>query len=209
MSYLPGMKNNPIPDKPYTCPDADITILPMSHNDIDEILEIENQSFPKPWSIALFEKELDNPFSFSFVARLNKKDSSKPSTTFVRVGGTARVGHSDVVLGKLIGYIVIWLVAEESHVLNIAVHPDYRRKGIGKRLIKFIMDFLLNKSTRAVYLEVRKSNTAAQKLYRGLGFREIGVRKGYYSDNKEDAVVMGLELKDRLKAEGERLKAKG
>ncbi|MBI5682628.1 MAG: ribosomal protein S18-alanine N-acetyltransferase [Deltaproteobacteria bacterium] len=143
----------------------------MSPLDINEVLKIEDESFPKPWAASLFEKELKNPFSLSFVARLNKKDSS-----------------------KLIGYIVIWLVAEEAHILNIAVHPDYRRKGIGKRLIKFIMDFLLNKSTRAVYLEVRDSNTAAQKLYRGFGFREIGIRKGYYSDNKEDAVVMGFEM---------------
>ena len=165
------MKNKPIPDKPYICPDADITILPMSRNDIDEILEIENVSFPGPWSMSIFEKELKNPFSFPFVARFDKTETK-----------------------TIAGYIIVWLVAEEAHILNLAVHPDFRRKGIARLLLEFMLDFLAGRSARVVYLEVRRSNISAQRLYMGFGFSEIGVRKEYYSDNKEDAIVMGLEM---------------
>lgn len=156
----------------------DITILPMSQGDIDEVLKIEDVSFPRPWSRAQFEKELENPFSRSFAARLDKSNNK-----------------------ALVGYIIIWLVAEEAHILNIAVHPDFKKKGIGAKLIRFILDFLAEQYARAVYLEVRHSNTAAQMLYKGFGFKEIGIRKGYYSDNNEDAIVMGLEMKDKNRAD--------
>lgn len=150
---------------------VDVTILPMLQDDIDEILKIEDVSFPMPWSRLQFLKELKNPFSHSFVARLNKPDDK-----------------------MLVGYIVVWLVAEEAHILNIAVHPDFRKIGLGKKILMFMLNHLIERNTRAVYLEARVSNTAAQRLYRGAGFSEIGIRKKYY-ENKEDAVVMGLELK--------------
>lgn len=150
----------------------------MSQDDIDEVLKIEDVSFPRPWSRSQFEKELENPFSRSFAARLDKSNNK-----------------------TLVGYIIIWLVAEEAHILNIAVLPDFKKKGIGTKLIQFILDFLAKQYARAVYLEVRHSNTAAQMLYKGFGFKEIGIRKGYYSDNNEDAIVMGLEMKDKNRAD--------
>ncbi len=153
----------------------------MSHDDIDEVIKIEAVSFPCPWSRSQFEKELQNPLSHSFTARLDKSNNK-----------------------TLAGYIIIWLVAEEAHVLNIAVHPDFKKKGIGKKIIQFVLDFLTERYTRAVYLEVRHSNIAAQKLYEGFGFSQIGIRKNYY-DNREDAIVMGLEMNT---AKGKWLKAK-
>lgn len=146
-------------------------IVPMTIDDLEDVLKIEKLSFPTPWPRSQFEKEIKNQFSNKFVAKITQ-------------GGEKTVA----------AYIVFWVVKDEAHILNIATHPDFRRCGIAKGLLAFALRQLEEIGTREVFLEVRRSNVPAQSMYKGFGFREIGVRKGYYGDNKEDAIVMALTI---------------
>lgn len=146
----------------------------MTVDDLEGVLEIERVSFSNPWPRDQFERELKNPLSYAF---------------------TAKVIHP--LEGKglmIIGYTIFWLVTDEAHILNIAVHPAFRRRGVAKALLRFTLELLFKKGGKEVFLEVRRSNLAARRLYKGFGFKEIGVRRGYYTDNQEDAIVMGLEM---------------
>jgi [ribosomal protein S18]-alanine N-acetyltransferase len=154
----------------------DIVILPMTLSDMEDVLSIEKLSYSSPWPISQFEKELQNPISCKFTARLMQ-------------GGKELVA----------AYIIFWVVADEAHILNISTHPDFRKMGISKNLLIFALDHMEDRNVRGVFLEVRRSNIIAQKLYRGFGFKAIAVRKGYYGDNNEDAIVMALLLKTQTK----------
>jgi ribosomal-protein-alanine N-acetyltransferase len=88
--------------------------------------------------------------------------------------------------------IVVWLIVEEAHVATIATHPDFRRKGIAKRLLAHALRKLMEQGARSSFLEVRESNRAAQELYRKFGYEETGRRRRYYKDNDEDAILMNL-----------------
>lgn len=144
----------------------------MSCKDLDEVCRIESLSFPTPWPRSLFTEELKNPLSHSYVASIEED-------------------HKRIV----VGYIIYWVVLDEAHIINVAVHPEYRRKGIGEGLVSFVIETCKGLGLERIFLEVRRSNVAARRLYRKLGFEVIGVRKGYYSDTKEDAIVMSLRLK--------------
>lgn len=148
----------------------DYIIDEMMKGDLDEVLEIERASFPSPWSRELFLREFENGFSYNFVAR-----------------------ESDGGKRRIIGYIVFWIVADEMHILDLAVQQDFRRQGIGRNLVIHALKIGIENDCRNVFLEVRKGNERAQNLYKALGFIEIGVRKRYYS-NGEDALVMGREF---------------
>ncbi|MBI5048717.1 MAG: ribosomal protein S18-alanine N-acetyltransferase [Deltaproteobacteria bacterium] len=126
-----------------------------------------------PWPKSQFEREIHNPSSGKFTVKI------------VQDG-------KEVVAA----YIIFWVVADEAHILNIATHPEFRGRGIAKSLLVFTLSYLEEVRAREVFLEVRKSNTPAQRLYKDLGFKVIGVRKGYYGNNKEDAIVMALTLAD-------------
>ncbi len=142
----------------------------MTEEDLTEVLTIERESFPQPWTRGFFEKELKNPVSHCYTER-------------VTVDGVER----------LAAYMVIWIVHGEGHILNIAVAPELRRMGLAKRLLRFALDFMRDKGVADVLLEVRRSKVAPIKLYEGFGFERIYVRPRYYGD--EDAVVMKLVLK--------------
>lgn len=139
----------------------------MDPSDLDEIMTIERASFSYPWSPGFFLQELRVPCARSLLA---------------------------VVGEKTVGYIIYWLLPNEVDIHNLAVHPDYRRQGIGQSLLQGVVIEAERKGSRRVTLEVRKSNEAAQRIYHSLGFVERGVRKGYYSDDGEDALAMVLEL---------------
>ena len=145
----------------------------MSYRDLEAVCRIEALSFPTPWPKTLFIEELKNPLSHSYIARVEEDDRE-----------------------VVAGYIVFWVVVDEAHILNVAVHPDYRGKGIGKGLVRSAIETCKALDLRRVFLEVRRSNIVARRLYSGLGFRVVGIRKGYYSDTKEDAIVMALYLRD-------------
>jgi len=91
---------------------------------------------------------------------------------------------------RIIGYGGMWLVLDEAHVTNVAVHPDYRRKGVGRRIMETLINEAVRLGKERMTLEVRVSNTPAINLYKSLGFEEGGIRKGYYSNNREDALIM-------------------
>ncbi len=92
------------------------------------------------------------------------------------------------------GYIGMWLIVDEGHITNLAVHPAYRRRGIGRLLLKSLIQAGKRYGLRRLTLEVRRSNLAAQKLYMEFGFTTVGVRSRYYLDNHEDALIMWKEL---------------
>lgn len=146
-----------------------IEIVEMTGKDLLPVLEIENLSFASPWTEDLFEQELKSNFSKVFLAK--KEENQRRLVA---------------------GYISFWLAMAEVHIVNLAVHPRYRRNGIGAALVSFGLDYCLQRGGRYAILEVRKSNVAALRLYKKLGFKEEGVRYRYYEDNQEDAIIMGI-----------------
>ncbi|HEY8417705.1 MAG TPA: ribosomal protein S18-alanine N-acetyltransferase [Limnochordales bacterium] len=149
-----------------------IVIEPMRVADIDMVMEIERRSFPTPWSRAAFVSELlDNDRAHYFVARATTDNGP-----------------------LVVGYIGLWLIAGEGHITNVAVHPDYRQRGIGRRLLEAAAELCRARSARRMTLEVRVSNLVAQRLYRDMGFVSAGIRRGYYRDNNEDAIIMWKDL---------------
>lgn len=94
-------------------------------------------------------------------------------------------------IGQIVGYAGVWLIQEQGHITNVAVHPDFRRKHIGMAIVDVLMKESSKRAgTLTFTLEARKSNTAAIELYKKFGFLEVGIRKGYYQENNEDAVIM-------------------
>lgn len=140
---------------------------PMTIADLDEVMLIERTSFPFPWSVGFFRQELQVACARSILVEVN---------------------------GKIIGYVLFWVLPGAIDVHNIAVHVDYRRRGIAALLLRKVVDEAKRRSIVRVLLEVRKSNVPAQKLYEKSGFLTTGIRKGYYSDNGEDALAMTLDI---------------
>ena len=134
--------------------------------DVRSLWEIEKLSFPAPWSLWVFLMEYSNSTSTTLVA-----------------------GPPPPEPWKTWGYVIYWVVAEEMHLLNLAVHPAYRRRGIARALLTAALERSRGQGATVAWLEVRPSNTAALALYQSFGFEEIGVRSGYYSDNGEDALL--------------------
>jgi ribosomal-protein-alanine N-acetyltransferase len=150
--------------------------------DLPGILEIERLAFDNPWSLDAFERELLLPFSRMIVA-------IQPSTrTAVRTA--PQFASEDA---SLIGFLCRWIVADECHILNVAVHPQMRQQGIGKRLMQHALAEARTKNIQVITLEVRRSNLAARGLYRKLEFQERRLRRNYYGQG-EDAIVMELKL---------------
>lgn len=139
----------------------------MMLKDLDHVLEIEQKSFPTPWSRRSFVSELtENVYAHYVVAEQN---------------------------GTIVGYSGMWVILDEAHITNIAVRPESRGQGIGEFLLRDMIERSKSRGARRMTLEVRVSNTVAQNLYKKLGFQARGRRKGYYSDTGEDAIVMWLD----------------
>ena len=139
------------------------TIRRMTLADVDGVAAVEAATFPTPWSRDAFASEMKNVAARYLVA---EKD------------------------GQIIGYAGAWIIIDESHITNIAVLKEYRGQGIGRALTAGLMQYLSNLGAAYATLEVRKSNVVAQSLYVSLGFIKLGVRKRYYEDNGEDALIM-------------------
>lgn len=141
-----------------------VEIAPMTVQDIPAILEIERRSFVTPWPRDAYIHELDhNRTAVYVVARQDE---------------------------AAVGYAGMWVVMDEAHITTIAVDPPLRGLGIGERLLIGLIDRAIERGARWIQLEVRQSNMVAQRLYHKYGFREVGIRRHYYSDSGEDAVVM-------------------
>ncbi len=144
------------------------TLSAMCAEDLPQVLEIESASYPNPWSEALFRQELRIAFSRLVVARA-ARDPATP----------------------VVGYLCRWAVADEIHILNVAVHPSHRRSGIGRLLMDEALREASERGAAAVTLEVRRGNALARRLYASLGFEEAGLRHDYYGRG-EDALIMRL-----------------
>ncbi len=155
-----------------------LTIRKMTVEDVPAVVDLDHKSFSLPWPERSFRFELtDNPASRCWVAELD---------------------------GKVVAMIVVWLIVDEAHVATLATDPEYRRQGIGKRLLAYALERLIQDGARSSFLEVRESNLAAQEMYRKFGYEVTGRRRRYYRDNDEDAILMNL---DSLNAEHLRMDA--
>ncbi|MFK9094384.1 ribosomal protein S18-alanine N-acetyltransferase [Bacillus salipaludis] len=140
----------------------------MREEDIDQVLEVEHASFTLPWSREAFYNELYNN-KFAVYIVLEEDD-------------------------RIIGYCGTWVVIDEAHVTNVAILPSYRGKKLGEALMSKLMSVSREMGARTMTLEVRVTNHVAQSLYRKLGFQNGGIRKNYYSDNQEDALIMWVKI---------------
>lgn len=159
---------------------AGLLIEPMTDADVKDVLLIEQQSFTTQWPSNAFYQEIhDNKLAHYFVGRAGD---------------------------RVVAYGGIWVILEDSHVTTIAVHPQYRGKKYGEIMLLRLLDEAIARGASWMTLEVRESNTVAQVLYRKYGFTTVSTRKGYYSDNNENALVMWAGnlkseiYKNRLKA---------
>jgi [ribosomal protein S18]-alanine N-acetyltransferase len=153
-------------------------VEPMTLDDVAEVHRIESASFPAPWPDYAFRQELQ---------------TNRMAHYFVVKAGDATVAYGGM-----------WLMVDEAHITTFAVEPGWRRRGVGGRLMLELMRVARDVGARVVTLEVRLSNAAARSLYRQFGFKPVGIRPRYYSDNSEDALIMttpplaSVEMEDRL-----------
>lgn len=145
-----------------------VEIEQMAFEHLDEVLAIERDSFPSPWSMDSFRREISH------------RERSLPLTATID--------------GRVVGYGVAWFVADELYIGNIAVHRAHRRKGIGALLFQNFLEKGLARGCRLATLEVRQTNQAALELYKKFGFRAVALRKGYYRETGEDAIVLIKDL---------------
>lgn len=142
-----------------------IKVAPMKLEDLNEVLEIEVLAFSTPWSRNSFLYELlENERAFYLTAKNE--------------------------YGRVLGYVGMWIVFDEGHITNLATHPQYRRQGVARKLMNELIAASKERGVRYLTLEVRRTNNVAQELYQKLGFVHMGVRRKYYLDNNEDALIM-------------------
>jgi ribosomal-protein-alanine N-acetyltransferase len=141
-----------------------VRVEPMTLDDIPAVHRIERASFPLPWPDYAFRQEIE----------------------------TNRLAHYMVIRvgNRVVGYGGMWLMVDEAHITTFAVLPEWRRRGVGARLMLAMMELATHLQARVATLEVRLSNEAARQLYQRFGFRPVGLRPRYYSDNGEDALIM-------------------
>lgn len=136
----------------------------MTEQDVDEVCMLDDMCFSIPWSKQSFENEMKNTLANYYIIRNDEN--------------------------KVVAYCGFWNVADEGHITNIAVHPEYRRRGYGSALVRRLIDEAKRLKLVMLTLEVREGNMPAQGLYRKYGFEVLGRRVKYYADNKEDALIM-------------------
>lgn len=162
-------------------------VEPMRIEDLDEVLGIERVSFPTPWSRHAFLHELrENRVANLWVARAAERGDE---------GGSAP-GHPPS--GTVAGYLCCWVIVDEVHVTNLAVHPACRRRGVAGRLLGTVLEYYRRIGATRAGLEVRAGNVEARRLYETFGFRQVGLRKGYYFDTGEDALLLEVALAQPL-----------
>ncbi|PFG02791.1 ribosomal protein S18-alanine N-acetyltransferase [Bacillus sp. es.036] len=145
-----------------------VSFRSMTIEDIEAVMRIEHATFPTPWSRSAFYNEIViNHFATYLLLEVGK---------------------------EVAGYCGVWVIIDEAHITNIALHPEYRGMKLGEALLNKAIHFAKSRGALKITLEVRVSNIVAQNLYRKFGFEEGGIRKNYYTDNQEDALVMWVNL---------------
>lgn len=147
-----------------------MTIRPMEEKDLEQVYQIEQESFAQPWTYQDFEQAIDNTNSLYLKLYLVAEEE-----------------------GEIIGYCGLWGIAGEGQINNVAVKKKYRGKHVGNQMLHELIQLGLNKNLTAFTLEVRVSNQSAIKLYHNLKFEDVGIRKNFYDYPKEDAIIMWLK----------------
>lgn len=145
---------------------AAIRIRRADERDIGEIMIIEKMSFTSPWTVDFFRCELYNPVSYFYIIEVRK---------------------------LLAGYIIVWILKNEAHIANIAIHPDFRKRGYGEYLLRWAIERFRKKGAATITLEVNEKNNAARNLYDKMGFKIVGKKAKYY-ENNDDALKLALFL---------------
>ena len=180
----------------------------MREEDIPQVVEIEKTAFSRPWSKSIFKATLLLPYAAYYVAVEDKEEENRESSGgILMAGGSADSGKPDDALkagapadsgkpdeniepGKIVGMCGVKKIFEEGEISNVAVHPDFRGKGISRKMLNILMREAREDGVQAFTLEVRAGNGIAINLYESLGFRTEGVRRGYYDHPKEDGLIM-------------------
>ncbi len=179
----------------------------MTMSDVPRVIEIERLAYPSTWPPSAYRKELqENRWAHYIVLRdRNILEARQAVTVQGPVEKPRRIFPLSLLsnrptmttptpeLSSIIGFAGLWLMVDEAHITTIAMHPDYRRLGLGEFMLMHLIEIAYSIGAKWVTLEVRVSNYNAQNLYRKYGFREAGVRHKYYSDNQEDALIMWTE----------------
>jgi ribosomal-protein-alanine N-acetyltransferase len=161
------------------CKEGICQIVPMEEHHLDEVVQIEQGSFPTPWSKEAYYKEIkENSFAYYYVYLVEE---------------------------QVVGYAGMWIIIDEAHITNIAVHPKFRGQKIAQALLINLMQRAIGLGAEQITLEVRPSNKVAQRVYGKLGFCPVGIRKGYYTDNKEDAIIMWKNLYENKSLKSDKL----
>ena len=144
-----------------------LLIRKMKVEDLEQVVAIDEASFSLPWPLRSFHFEVsDNPASRSWVAEMD---------------------------GQVVGMLVAWMIVDEIHIATIATHNDFRRQGIGEKLLIHTLQSAKGEGAITSFLEVRESNRFARQMYNKFGYVEVGRRRHYYKDNNEDAILMSLD----------------
>lgn len=180
----------------------------LRREDIDQVIEIDREAFPTEWPPPNFKREMENRLAHYIVA-CNAEEIPEEPEEIVPQDGLKNllsevrrffIGDKSPDSGRsansrecIMGFAGFWTMADEVHITTIATREAFRQQGIGELLLQSIIDMAHRRTARIVTLEVRVSNTAAQQLYTKYGFNEVGLRRGYYTDNREDAVIMSTD----------------
>jgi [ribosomal protein S18]-alanine N-acetyltransferase len=181
----------------------------MRREDIAQVSDIDREAFPPPWPPANYHHELQNRLAHHIVACDEEKTVDQPEVKAPPEKNSSRLisrvrqlfNHDRFFATELppsgkeyiVGFVGFWIMAGEAHITNIAVRLSHRRQGIGELLLISAIDLATELNAHTITLEVRASNIAAQSLYQKYGFTQVGLRRGYYSDNREDGVLMSTE----------------
>ncbi len=169
----------------------------MRREDIDQVVEIDKEAFPTQWPPTNYRNELLNRLAhYIVVSEVSNIPESKPqplkqgffSRLLVRFTGNRKQAGSNEEF--IVGFAGCWVMADETHITEIAVRGPYRRQGIGQLMLITLIEMGIELKANLATLEVRVSNTGAQKLYEKMDFEQVGMRKAYYTDNHEDALIM-------------------
>lgn len=155
---------------PVDVPSASLTFSKLEEAYLDEVMTIEVEAYPEPWSRGMFLQDINNPNAHMYMAFLD---------------------------GALVGYVGLWKVADEAHITSVTIRKEHRGRGYGRQLVSFILAVASNLELCTATLEVRESNVRAQNLYRTMGFSAIGRRKRYYARTNEDAIIMTRQVPPR------------
>ncbi|MEK7693493.1 MAG: ribosomal protein S18-alanine N-acetyltransferase [Chloroflexota bacterium] len=168
-------------------------LRPMTADDITQVADVERESFPSMWPQTAYRRELSNKLARYLVLTELRDTPLEPPATSGLWGALRRIVGGDASPGSheyLLGFIGLWLMVGEAHIVTVAVRERYRRMGVGERLVIAALELAMDAGQEVATLEVRASNETAQRLYEKYGFARLGLRKRYYTDNNEDAVIM-------------------